>query len=101
RAGFWSNAPVNPCGQQFRGNRLKQFRRFAVPSWLAVNSIQRALWGVTHSLTARLFLFALFTCGWLWAADRNLAMTFQVRLESGLSSYTPAGTVFDATVISP
>jgi hypothetical protein len=37
----------------------------------------------------------------LWASDRNLAMTFQVRLESQISSYTPAGTVFEATVISP
>ena len=28
-------------------------------------------------------------------------MTFQVRLDSQLSSFTPAGTVFGATVISP
>ncbi len=52
-------------------------------------------------MTVHLPLFGLLLCGCLWADDRNLAMTFQIRLESQLSSFTPAGTAFDATVISP
>jgi hypothetical protein len=78
---------------------LKQSKRFRVPFWLYDHPVYRA--PGTATLKCRLALFALFVCGWLWADDRNLAMTFQVRLESQLSSFTPAGTVFEATVISP
>jgi hypothetical protein len=80
---------------------LKQSKALIVDFWLGNHTVDKRLYGTTPCLAARLALFALFACGWLWAADRNLAMTFQVRLESQLSSFTPAGTAFDATVISP
>ena len=45
---------------------------------------------------------ALFACGMLALAGDNIPPTFQVRLDTPLTSYdSPAGTPFTATVISP
>jgi hypothetical protein len=71
----------------------------ALPVRLDIRSVREGT-ACTPPVCLRVLL-PLLVCGSLWAADRNLAMTFQVRLDRQLSSFTPAGTPFEATVISP